>query len=1560
MTKRMLVDASHPEEIRIAIVEDQRLIDLDIETASKAQIKGNIYLARVTRVEPSLQAAFIDFDGGRQGFLSVNDIHPKYYPVDLLKELESALRKDNRRSRNRRREQKEAREKKSDTLHEDFELIWTPEMFLSFLDHFVQGSIPLLLPYTLTQEQQPKRYHKRRKYEKRRASGRGRQTRYNRNNRSGKNKKDQSALAEKKQDHDTHAQRHATVNLIDGSADGDYDPALELSSEQSTIETSPTPEIKPVPDIHQEQPSVTPEIQPSAPEETPVVTPPKAEEPIAKTTTDSTEENKEANGTTPPSSWIWDISHSPDAEKLYSKLKAEAEAFQASGSGRRKSSGRFSDSFTTVVSRKEKSKKPKFRLGKKSESRIDKTGVSSRFSLDKKRDENRIKPPKKALEASTPPEATTRLTLERDEHKATTETTDTKQAAVTDDVSPETKVTPAPETKESSVDVKASAQESVSETEKPSENLAPVTSDSPVETISTDDLQTEATTEATETDQGDEPVAQDASEPVTQEEQQPPIESAQEIVVKDEPVSSIEKDQEDATDQKPSVETGEDQQASQETSESSISEAVEDHIDAERSSTKDTTDPVQEAPASITSQTDAEDATLEQKDSAQKIETQQHSESVTPQEALVSEQKIDQEISQIDQTEKEINDDTTPTLIEVKSDDQKTEEEPTEPFVWNWSLPKTSTRYTTTEAQQTSDDHQDTDPQEPSVSDESETADQITEEAAPDSIEENAVEEEASTPHIDTNPEIDQDHSVIEDVIPEPELLDDDEEEEDGDDEIKEATSVENEEPLLSFRSLPRRRNIPIQKILNRNQVLLVQVVKEARGNKGASLTTNISLAGRYTVLLPENPGGGGISRKIVESGERKKLKELVSSLKIPREVSLIIRTAGSGRKKQEISRDLDYLLRLWKKIDKKTQHLKAPALIHEEGDLILRTIRDLYSSDMQELLIEGQSGYRRGKDFMRLIMPSYARIVQPYRDRIPLFSRYQIEQQIESMHERVIALRSGGYLVIESTEALVTIDINSGRATREKNVENTAFKTNLQAADEIARQLRLRDLGGLIVIDFIDMEEKKHNIEVERRMRDALKLDRAKIQMGSISQFGLLELSRQRMKPTFSETNREVCPHCQGLGTIRTTESAAIHLFRCLEEELSRDRYSELVYYAAPDVANFLLNSKRGALSQLEQNNDVVIQIYSNANLSTADFHTNHVERTEPRQKPTQSNTKQSKSNQPKSQPSSNQKENEAKKDPEEEDNKHDRNNKRRRKRRRRRNQANNVESDAASSPKNGGKKTKEREEEREEEREQPVKKKKKKGGPKERTTQSGEQYKPQPQKKADKKTKSAPQEPQQPEVETQQVEHEHQEAPLPSLEPEKPQDFFSLSDHNHAEKSEDVPAQQTQVPGVYVLPETEDDSEQPTTVEVISEEIEDHDTDDQASIEPASEEEIETGSNFFGITPKEQNSPAVSDVVESPTPGLFSMATLIAKESTETQQDAPVKVIDTAKKVEQQNETPPTPEETTTQETVTETTEDPIITPAEPAEQQPEEVPSVMVEVSATQEEKPTPSSE
>ncbi|GIX08785.1 ribonuclease E/G [Elioraea sp.] len=395
----------------------------------------------------------------------------------------------------------------------------------------------------------------------------------------------------------------------------------------------------------------------------------------------------------------------------------------------------------------------------------------------------------------------------------------------------------------------------------------------------------------------------------------------------------------------------------------------------------------------------------------------------------------------------------------------------------------------------------------------------------------------------------------------------------------------ENGEEDRPRRISPRfLRHYKIQEVIKRRQILLVQVVKEERGTKGAALTTYLSLAGRYSVLMPNTPRGGGISRKITSAADRKRLREVMQELAIPEGMGIIVRTAGANRPKAEIKRDCEYLLRLWDSIRETTLKSVAPALIYEEANLIKRAIRDVYSRDIEEIIVDGEEAYRAAKDFMRMLIPSHARKVQLYKDGgIPLFARAGVESQLDAMHNKRVELRSGGYIIIDQTEALVSIDVNSGRATRERNIEETALKTNLEAADEIARQLRLRDLAGLIVIDFIDMENSRNNAAVERRLKEALKQDRARIQVGRISHFGLLEMSRQRLRPSLTETAFITCPHCNGTGLVRSVESSAVHVLRAIEEEAAKRRAAEIVVRCAGAVAFYLLNHKRSRLAELE-----------------------------------------------------------------------------------------------------------------------------------------------------------------------------------------------------------------------------------------------------------------------------------------------------------------------------------------------------------------------------------------
>ncbi len=384
-------------------------------------------------------------------------------------------------------------------------------------------------------------------------------------------------------------------------------------------------------------------------------------------------------------------------------------------------------------------------------------------------------------------------------------------------------------------------------------------------------------------------------------------------------------------------------------------------------------------------------------------------------------------------------------------------------------------------------------------------------------------------------------------------------------------------------RRRPSRRHYKIQEVIKRRQIILVQVVKEERGNKGAALTTYLSLAGRYAVLMPNTPRGGGISRKITSATDRKRLKEVVSTMDVPDGMGVILRTAGANRTKVEIKRDFEYMMRLWETVRDVTLKSAAPALVYEEGSLIKRSIRDLYSRDIDEVVVAGDDGYREAKGFMRMLMPSHARNVKSYADPTPLFTAQGVEEQLDSMFEPTVRLKSGGYLVINQTEALVAIDVNSGKSTKEHNIEDTAVSTNLEAADEIARQLRLRDLAGLVVCDFIDMEEKRNNRAVEKRMKDALKNDRARIQVGRISHFGLMEMSRQRIRTSLLESTMEACTHCAGTGFARASSSVALQILRQAEAQLLRHQGHHANVALRSETALYILNHKRAMLADLE-----------------------------------------------------------------------------------------------------------------------------------------------------------------------------------------------------------------------------------------------------------------------------------------------------------------------------------------------------------------------------------------
>ncbi|BCG80722.1 Rne/Rng family ribonuclease [Mesorhizobium sp. 113-3-3] len=409
-----------------------------------------------------------------------------------------------------------------------------------------------------------------------------------------------------------------------------------------------------------------------------------------------------------------------------------------------------------------------------------------------------------------------------------------------------------------------------------------------------------------------------------------------------------------------------------------------------------------------------------------------------------------------------------------------------------------------------------------------------------------------------------------------------------------EVESVGAEDALEEVRNRrkPVRRQYKIQEVIKRRQILLVQVVKEERGNKGAALTTYLSLAGRYSVLMPNTARGGGISRKITSAVDRKRLKEVVADLEVPQGMGVILRTAGESRTKAEIKRDYEYLMRLWENVRNLTLQSTAPALVYEEGSLIKRSVRDLYNKDIDEILVSGEEGYREAKDFMRMLMPSHAKVVQPFRDTTPIFVRNGIEAQLDRMLQPQVTLKSGGYIIINQTEALVAIDVNSGRSTKEHSIEDTALHTNLEAAEEVARQLRLRDLAGLIVIDFIDMEENRNNRSVEKRLKDHLKNDRARIQVGRISHFGLMEMSRQRIRASVLESTMKPCPHCGGTGHVRSDSSVALMVVRAIEEFLLKDSRSHITVRTPAATALYVLNHKRGTLVELESRFGLTITI--------------------------------------------------------------------------------------------------------------------------------------------------------------------------------------------------------------------------------------------------------------------------------------------------------------------------------------------------------------------------------
>jgi ribonuclease E len=433
---------------------------------------------------------------------------------------------------------------------------------------------------------------------------------------------------------------------------------------------------------------------------------------------------------------------------------------------------------------------------------------------------------------------------------------------------------------------------------------------------------------------------------------------------------------------------------------------------------------------------------------------------------------------------------------------------------------------------------------------------------------------------------------------------DDDDDDDDHEKEVIESVGAEDAmEEVPDRTSRKPRKQYRIQEVIKRRQILLVQVAKEERGNKGAALTTYLSLAGRYSVLMPNTARGGGISRKITQPTDRKRLKEIARDLEVPLGMGVILRTAGANRTRVEIKRDFEYLMRLWENVRTLTLNSTAPCLVYEEGSLIKRSIRDLYNKDISEIIVSGEEGYREAKDFMKMLMPSHAKVVQPYRDIHPIYARSGIEAQLDRMLQPQVTLKSGGYLIINQTEALVAIDVNSGRSTREHSIEETAVQTNLEAAEEVARQLRLRDLAGLVVVDFIDMEEKRNNRAVEKKLKDCLKNDRARIQVGRISHFGLLEMSRQRIRASVLESTTQVCSHCGGTGHVRSESSIALHVLRGIEEYLLRNTTHNITVRCTPETALYLLNHKRGTIVDYEGRFGVAIIIAADASVGAQHF---------------------------------------------------------------------------------------------------------------------------------------------------------------------------------------------------------------------------------------------------------------------------------------------------------------------------------------------------------------------
>ena len=1004
MAKKMLIDATHPEETRVVVVDGNKVEDFDFESINKRQLAGNIYLAKVTRVEPSLQAAFVEYGGNRHGFLAFSEIHPDYYQIPIADR--EALLAEEEREEEERRVQEEAGEA----------------------------------------AEKPRRGRKRR----------------NRKDRDDEAASNEAADTASQNAAEAGAVAVAGLEVIDVDVDGapveagSVEPSvprgLEIAepdaeapefgeeaaaaeAKEPATEAGERDESVPAEDGEGDTASGHADLPetPEATETAETAADPEATDPETKSEpSEPVETGLEAEPEARPEPALESVSDDQAAEE------ADAEAAENSETP---------DGDTEVSEDKESDAPVKTMTesaGLDDDERVtEEIAAATRTSTRK----TEVEPDEPATEATSTEEAS-----------AEAESAE----AVSDDPQP------------SEADPEAEEQVS-SEGDDPAAETADApdaaASPSPVDETQADNAATEATApDGSDVSDGEAP-AETADAAIADEAGTPDNEA---VLQTEEPA------------------TGEDA--------AGIDSAATAETAAEPSATSEApvTDPVGD-PAPDANADDADETTTQETEQAQADS------------AAAASAEADGE-----------------------AEDDK---------------PRRSRRRRRTRGKRKSDD---------------ETA---------KNADENGSGEGANA-----------------------------EDDEDDDDDIDEIGAEDVQEEVAATRTRLRRK-YKIQDVVKVRQIMLVQVVKEERGNKGAALTTYLSLAGRYCVLMPNTARGGGISRKIVNASDRKRLREITTELEVPKGMGLIVRTAGAERTRAEIKRDYEFLTRQWEQIRDLTLKSVAPTLIYEEGSLIKRSIRDIYSKDIDQILVEGEDGYREAKEYMKMLMPSHAKNVQPYSDPIPLFSRYQVESYLNGMFDPTVQLRSGGYIVIGVTEALVAIDVNSGRATKQGSIEETALQTNLEAADEVARQLRLRDLAGLIVIDFIDMDENRNNRAVEKRMKDRLKTDRARIQVGRISGFGLMEMSRQRLRPGMLEATTQMCPTCQGMGLVRSDENLTLSILREVEEEGVRSRATQITIKAPVPIANYLINHKRETLVQIEERHGISVAILADPLLSSPDY---------------------------------------------------------------------------------------------------------------------------------------------------------------------------------------------------------------------------------------------------------------------------------------------------------------------------------------------------------------------